>query len=83
MSDGTQEICSEVQACEAVSLAEQAVVSRSKVAQELGPRPDAGDPEDCAGLVAATVERWGGIDLLVCNVGSGASVRPGGETLAE
>jgi 3-oxoacyl-[acyl-carrier protein] reductase len=34
-------------------------------------------------LIAEVVQRWGGIDVLVCNVGSGASVPPGQETDAE
>ena len=34
-------------------------------------------------LIADVVQRWGRIDVLVCNVGSGASVPPGQETDAE
>ena len=34
-------------------------------------------------LIADVVQRWGRIDVLVCNVGSGASVPPGQETEAE
>lgn len=41
------------------------------------------DPGACAQMAAETKNRWGGIDLLVCNVGSGASVPAGSETNAE
>ena len=34
-------------------------------------------------LIADVVQRWGRIDVLICNVGSGASVPPGQETEAE
>jgi 3-oxoacyl-[acyl-carrier protein] reductase len=34
-------------------------------------------------LVGDVVARWGGLDILVCNVGSGASVPPGKESEAE
>ena len=37
-------------------------------------------PAQCTELVAAAVERLGGLEILVCNVGSGASVPPGQET---
>jgi 3-oxoacyl-[acyl-carrier protein] reductase len=55
---------------------------------ELGERAsyhaaDATDPDACRALIGATVARWGAIDVLVCNAGSGASVRPGEETPAE
>ncbi len=39
--------------------------------------------EDCARLADAVRKRFGGLDLLVCNVGSGTSVPPGQETVAE
>jgi 3-oxoacyl-[acyl-carrier protein] reductase len=34
-------------------------------------------------LIDAVVARWGGLDVLVCNVGSGASVPPGKESEEE
>ncbi len=34
-------------------------------------------------LIADVVRRWGALDIVVCNVGSGASVPPGQETEAE
>ncbi|MFC5299814.1 SDR family NAD(P)-dependent oxidoreductase [Azospira restricta] len=37
-------------------------------------------PEACQALVRDVLERHGRIDILVCNVGSGASVPPGRET---
>lgn len=33
----------------------------------------------CRDLVKGVIERWGRLDILVCNVGSGASVPPGQE----
>lgn len=44
---------------------------------------DATAPAACAELIAATQQHWGGVDILVCNVGNGGSVRPGEETAAE
>jgi 3-oxoacyl-[acyl-carrier protein] reductase len=38
------------------------------------------EPEACQKLVREVVARHGAIDILVCNVGSGASVPPGKET---
>ena len=40
-------------------------------------------PEDCRKLIAAVMQRWGRLDILVCNVGSGDSVPPGHENAAE
>lgn len=59
-----------------------------RAAAELGERAafhasDATDPRACAALMEATLCRWNAIDILVCNVGSGASVGPGDETLEE
>lgn len=39
--------------------------------------------EDCKKLVKETVKQWGSIDILICNVGSGTSVKPGEETYEE
>ena len=60
----------------------------AKVAAPMGERAsthvaDVTKWEDAIGLVAEVVERWGGMDILVCNVGSGTSVPPGHETPEE
>lgn len=44
---------------------------------------DVTDPEACQSLVRRVEELFGRLDILVCNVGSGASVSPGRETPAE
>ena len=44
---------------------------------------DVTQPKECRHLVAQVTERWKKLDILVCNVGSGASVPPGEETPAE
>ncbi|MET0278432.1 MAG: SDR family NAD(P)-dependent oxidoreductase [Pseudorhodoplanes sp.] len=44
---------------------------------------DVTDPAAAATLVGDVEKRWGRIDILVCNVGSGASVPAGKETAAE
>lgn len=44
---------------------------------------DVTDPDACRHMVAAIEQRFGRLDILVCNVGSGASVPPGQETPAE
>lgn len=44
---------------------------------------DVTDPTSAAALVQDVEKQWGGIDILVCNVGSGASVPPGTETAAD
>ncbi|MDJ0596268.1 MAG: SDR family oxidoreductase [Pleurocapsa sp. MO_226.B13] len=44
---------------------------------------DVTQPEQCDRLINAVKREWGGLDLLVCNVGSGASVPPGQETPEE
>lgn len=41
---------------------------------------DVTDPIQCRSLVGNVLQAYGSIDILVCNVGSGASVRPGEET---
>src|SRR4051812_44546925 len=40
-------------------------------------------PEDARHVVAEAVARMGGLDVVVCNVGSGRSVAPGNETPEE
>ena len=44
---------------------------------------DVTDPAAALRVAHDVETRWGGIDILVCNVGSGASVPPGQETAAE
>lgn len=39
--------------------------------------------DDCKTLIKETINQWGSIDILVCNVGDGTSVPPGNETLGE
>jgi 3-oxoacyl-[acyl-carrier protein] reductase len=48
-----------------------------------GHAADVTNPEACQQVVDQVVARHGRIDILVCNVGSGASVPPGSETPAE
>lgn len=47
---------------------------------ERGFPADATDPIQCRSLVENVLQVYGRIDILVCNIGSGASVRPGEET---
>lgn len=44
---------------------------------------DVTDPVAAETLVQDVETRWGSLDILICNVGSGASVPPGAETAAE
>jgi len=44
---------------------------------------DVTDPAAAATLIQDVERQWGRLDILVCNVGSGASVPPGEETAAE
>ena len=44
---------------------------------------DVTDPAAATALIADVETQWGRLDILVCNVGSGASVPPGTETAAE
>lgn len=44
---------------------------------------DVRDPAECRRLVSEVLQRHGRLDVLVCNVGSGASVPPGQETPEE
>jgi 3-oxoacyl-[acyl-carrier protein] reductase len=44
---------------------------------------DVTSAEGARALIADVVQRWGALDVLVCNVGSGASFPPGQETDAE
>jgi 3-oxoacyl-[acyl-carrier protein] reductase len=56
--------------------------------RELGDKPsshvaDVTDPAAALRMAHDVETRWGGIDILVCNVGSGTSAPPGQETAAE
>jgi|APSaa5957512535_1039671.scaffolds.fasta_scaffold24787_4 3-oxoacyl-[acyl-carrier protein] reductase len=44
---------------------------------------DVTNPNDCKHLIEKTIDRWGSIDILVCNVGNGTSVKPGNEDSKE
>lgn len=44
---------------------------------------DVSDPESCRSLVDSVEQRFGRLDVLVCNVGSGRSVPPGEENAHE
>ena len=44
---------------------------------------DVTQPQACQTLVQSVIDQWGKLDILVCNVGSGASVPAGEETPAE
>jgi 3-oxoacyl-[acyl-carrier protein] reductase len=44
---------------------------------------DVTDPAAALALAQDVEKKWGGIDILICNAGSGASVPPGQETAAE
>ncbi len=44
---------------------------------------DVSQPAKCQALIEEVIRRWNRLDILVCNVGSGASVPPGQETSGE
>jgi len=44
---------------------------------------DVTNPNDCKRLITNTIDQWGSIDILVCNVGNGNSVKPGNENIEE
>lgn len=46
-------------------------------------KADVTDPDECAWLIQQIEARFGRLDILVCNVGTGASVPPGKETPKE
>lgn len=59
-----------------------------RLARDIGERvaavaADVTDPEACRNVLEKTQQRFGGIDILVCNVGNGRSVPPGHENSAE
>jgi len=44
---------------------------------------DVTNQSDCKKLINHTIKKWGSLDVLVCNVGSGKSVLPGNESYSE
>jgi len=44
---------------------------------------DVSKPEEARRVVSEAISAMGGLDILICNVGSGSSVRPGEETYEE
>lgn len=44
---------------------------------------DVTNHESCANLVKHVLEKWGHLDILICNVGSGSSIPPGNENISE
>lgn len=54
-----------------------------KLPGSLGIAADVTQPEDAERLVAEVMTKFGRLDALVCNVGSGRSVSPGNECLKE
>ena len=71
-----------------VALAARGADGLKKAAAEIGGNvshhaADVTDPAAALSLVSDVEKRWGGIDILICNVGSGASVPPGQESAAE
>jgi 3-oxoacyl-[acyl-carrier protein] reductase len=71
-----------------VALAARGADGLQKAAAEIGGNVshhavDVTDPVAALSLVSDVEKRWGGIDILICNVGSGASVPPGQESAAE
>ena len=66
----------------------RATPALERLAAEIGERAgaiaaDVTDPASCRELVARAEKRFGKIDILVCNVGSGQSVPPGQENPSE
>ena len=71
-----------------VALAARGADDLKKAVAEIGGNishhaADVTDPAAALTLVNDVEKKWGGIDILVCNVGSGASVPPGQENAAE
>jgi len=44
---------------------------------------DVTDTSSCIKLINHVIEKWGQLDILICNVGNGSSVPPGNETISE
>lgn len=44
---------------------------------------DVTNPKKCKLLINEVIKRWGRLDLLICNVGNGTSVKPGKENFEE
>jgi 3-oxoacyl-[acyl-carrier protein] reductase len=71
-----------------VALAARGLDGLEAAATEIGGRTsvhaaDVTDPMSAAALARDVDKRWGRIDILICNAGSGASVPPGTETAVE
>jgi 3-oxoacyl-[acyl-carrier protein] reductase len=72
----------------AIALAARGGDALTRATQHLGDRvsthvADVTDAGAAARLVSEVLTRWGRLDIVVCNAGSGASVPPGQETAAE
>lgn len=63
--------------------AERLKAAQTRIAGSSGVLADVRDPEACQALVQRVLAQHGRLDVLICNVGSGASVPPGQETPAE
>lgn len=71
-----------------IALAARGLDGLKAACQEIGGTPsfhaaNVIDPTAALALVRDVEQQWGSIDILVCNVGNGASVPPGKETAAE
>lgn len=44
---------------------------------------DVTDPKECESLIKTVINKWGALDILICNVGNGTSVKPDEETFEE
>jgi 3-oxoacyl-[acyl-carrier protein] reductase len=71
-----------------IGLAARGLDSLKAAAQEIGGETsihavDVADPVAAMALVREVEQRWGQIDVLICNAGNGASVPPGAETAVE
>lgn len=62
---------------------ERLQAAQERIAGSSGVVADVRDPDACQALVRQVLQLHGRLDVLVCNVGSGASVPPGKETPAE
>ncbi|WP_407151444.1 SDR family NAD(P)-dependent oxidoreductase [Bradyrhizobium sp. ORS 86] len=71
-----------------VALAARSLDALKRAGEDIGSQTschaaDVTDPVAALALASKVEQQWGGIDILVCNVGSGASVPPGSETSVE
>ena len=63
--------------------AEKLAMATSKLDSAIGIAGDVTEPLIAQRLIANVLEVFGGLDILICNVGSGHSVKPGYETQEE